>query len=555
MIFNRLLAILVISSIFISSFAKADVSAEVDRTEMALGETIDLTITSDGSDTPDLEPLKKLFSIVSVQQRNEISYINGKTSSLSRWIISITPKQSADAIIIPPINLGSEQTKPINIKLVATPKNIKSMDGKDVLKAEISFDTPTAYIQQQIILTLRIYVNEQKVVESGNLVAPTLPEFSVKQLKDNQYSKNINGIPYTVVERRYALSAQKSGDIKIPPFTLSARIINNQNRAQTQTVASNELLLKVRPKPTNYPANTPWLPAKNISLTEQWNKNIDNVLQGETLTRSINLSVMGLTSQQISPLPTQTIIGMRSYPDQPKLTDKWQQNLPVGSREEQQVLIPIKTGEITVPEIKLAWWNIDKDQLEYATLPAHKMVVTANPAYNNSPTPFSSNNSTEQTTSTSSLKTPSTSVAKVTNSELWLWQLATLVLTITTLLGFGLWLYARRQPAIIKEQPSVINPKTLLDDIKKACQDNDPQATRIALDNWAKQQPENLTDIVARHMPLAVAMEELNKALYSETETIPAWKGDQLWQAIQSLPKQELMSNTANSTLPPLYPK
>lgn len=552
MIFNRLLAILVISLLFISSLAKAEVSAEVDRTEMVFGETINLTISSDGTENPDLEPLKKLFELVGIQQVQEMNYINGKSRSLSRWIISLTPKQQVDAIVIPPISLGKEQTKPISIKLVATPKSITSVDGKDILKTQISLEVPTAYIQQQVILTLRIYANEQKVVKATNLIVPTLPDFSIKQLKDTQYSKNINGVAYTVIERRYSLSAQKSGDIKIAPFTISALVINDHNQTQSQTVASNELSLKVKPKPTNYPTNAAWLPAKNVSLTEHWNKNIDKVLQGDTLTRSVNISITGLTSQQISPLPNPTIVGIRSYPDQPKLADDWQQNTPNGNREEQQVLIPIQTGEITIPEMKIAWWNIDKDQLEFATLPAHKILVTANPAFNTAPLP---NNPTDQAANIAPNNTSTKVIQHMVSPKLWLWQLATLLLAITTLLGFGLWLYARRQPAIIKEQSPVINPKTLLDDIKKACQDKDPQATRIALDNWVKQQPENLTEMVARYTPLAEAVEELNKALYSETETTQAWQGEQLWQAIQSLPKQELTATTTNSLLPPLYPK
>ena len=82
MIFNRLLAILVISLLLISSLAKAEVSAEVDRTEMVFGETINLTISSDGTENPDLEPLKKLFELVGIQQVQEMNYINGKSRSL-----------------------------------------------------------------------------------------------------------------------------------------------------------------------------------------------------------------------------------------------------------------------------------------------------------------------------------------------------------------------------------------------------------------------------------------------------------------------------------------
>lgn len=547
MMFNRLLATLFISLLFISPLIKAEVSAEADKSEMVFGETINLTISSDGSDNPDLDSLKNLFNIVGVQQSQEVSYINGKTSSVTRWIISLTPKQKSNIIIIPPIALGKQQTKPISIKIIDTPKTLTNISGKDILKTEISLDSSSAYIQQQIILTLRIYANEQSVVRVTNLIAPTLPDFAIKQLKDHNYSRNINNLTYTIVERRYALSPQKSGELQIPSFALSAIVINDKNQSENRTVMSNDLTLKVKPKPANYPANVAWLPAKNITLEEKWNQPLDKVLQGDTLTRSITITAQGLTSQQIGPLPTPSILGVRAYPDQPKLQDTWQQNIATGSREEQQVLIPIQTGDVTIPEIKVAWWNTDKDQLEYATVAEHKIKVEANPAFNNIPNTTSPN-------ATNASNSP-TIVQKIVSPTLWLWQLSTVILAITTLLGFGLWLYARKQPAIIKEPAPVINPKTLLDDIKKACQDGDPQATRMTLDNWVKQQPENLTEMVARYSPLAEAVEELNKALYSEVETAHTWQGNSLWQAIQDLPKKEPSPDQTSSLLPPLYPK
>lgn len=550
MMFNRLLIILLISLLFISPISKAEVSAEADKSEIVFGETISLTISSDGADNPDLDTLKNLFNIMGVQQSQEVSYINGKTSSVTRWIISLTPKQKSNIIIIPPITLGKQQTKPINIKIIDKPKTLTNISGKDILKTEISLDSTSAYIQQQIILTLRIYANEQSVVRVTNLIAPSLPDFAIKQLKDHNYSQNINNLPYTIVERRYALSAQKSGELKIPSFALSAIVINDKNQSENKTVMSNELTVKIKPKPANYPAKAAWLPAKNLMLEEKWNQLPDKVLQGDTLTRSITITAQGLTSQQIGPLPNPPAMGVRAYPDQPKLQDTWQQNMSIGSREEQQVLIPIQTGDVTIPEIKVPWWNTDKDQLEYATVAGHKIKVDANPAFNNmaNTSPLNPSDAPNSTNSP-------TIVQKIVSPTLWLWQLSTIILAITTLLGFSLWIYARKQPAIIKEAPPVINPKTLLDDIKKSCQDGDPQATRLALDNWVKQQPENLTEMVARFSPLAEAVEELNKALYSEVETAHTWRGDGLWQAIQNLPKNEQPSTQTASALPPLYPK
>jgi len=133
--------------------------------------------------------------------------------------------------------------------------------------------------------------------------------------------------------------------------------------------------------------------------------------------------------------------------------------------------------------------------------------------------------------------------------------LTCLILACTTLLGFGLWWRARWQPAILRAAQTGPSPRTLLDDLKRASQANDPQATRQALDAWARQQPETLADMAARFVPLSDALDGLNGALYSETGQY--WQGEELWRAVKAIPTAEREQDPAgdSTSLPPLYPK
>ena len=140
------------------------------------------------------------------------------------------------------------------------------------------------------------------------------------------------------------------------------------------------------------------------------------------------------------------------------------------------------------------------------------------------------------------------------DDRLWLWQLSTLILACTTLLGFGLWWRARRQPAVQRAAQTGPSPRTLLDDLKRACLANDPQATRQALDAWARQQPETLADMGERFAPLSEALDGLNGALYGASEI--SWDGKDLWQAIRNMPPASASASPADSSpLPPLYPR
>jgi hypothetical protein len=98
------------------------------------------------------------------------------------------------------------------------------------------------------------------------------------------------------------------------------------------------------------------------------------------------------------------------------------------------------------------------------------------------------------------------------------------------------------------------SPRTLLDDLRRACLANDTQATRQALDAWARQQPETLADMAARFVPLSDALDGLNGALYSASGQ--RWQGEDLWQAICDLPPAQATDRAKESSaLPPLYPR
>lgn len=545
---KRLLTSLLLLTL-ISPSVWADVSARVDKSEIVIGEAINLTISTSemNGQAPDLKPLDQSFTITGMQQSSEITLINGKRSSSRNWTVTLEPKNTtAKSIIIPAITLDNEKTTPITIKIIDTPTNL-TLNGHDILKIETSLAQNTAYIQQQLLFTIRIYIDQQQErrLRINQLISAPLTDFETHELGRNNYEREINGRLYNIIELRYVLSPQKSGTLTIAPYSLAATVLEN-NVVKNKTITSDSLTIDVKPIPANYPKNAPWLPAEKVILTESWNKTPSNVQQGDTLVRTLTIQAEGLTSNQIGNIVFPTASGIKVYPEKPVLNDKWESTSPIGTRIEKSVIIPVETGDIIIPKTKLPWWNTKTNTLEYAELPEQTLHVEANPAFNN-PAPVDNNainNAQANPTPTNTMEAP-------TDSNLWLWQLATTILAITTLIGFGLWLHARKQPAIIKADSPIINPKTLLGDIKSACQANNPQLARTALDNWVKQQPENLTDLFDRHPPLAKAVDMLNKALYSEADV--NWQGSALWEAIQSLPP--ITSTTQTTSIPPLYPK
>ncbi|MGE6790794.1 BatD family protein [Pseudomonas guineae] len=545
---NRLLCTLLLSLLALNASAQS-LNATVDRTRLNAGESVELTVESQDTTLfgkPDLQPLYELFEVLGTRQVNRLSNGGTDAQASTRWIITLQPKHSG-YVVIPPLSLAQLQSAPITLHVQQDTSAADSRLAPVFIDA--SLDQESVYVQAQTVLTLRIY-HSVSLYDDSSLTPLEMPQARVEILGEPRtYEKDINGVRHGVIELRYAIFPQESGELLIPAQAFTATAVdrpasNTYNpfgprQGKVVRVKSPEIPLKVKARPASYPAAAPWLPARALSLSEAWSPQAEDTQVGDSLTRSLLLKAEGLASAQLPPLPATQVSGLRRYPDQPQLTNQVNDSGLVGSREEREALVANREGVIALPAVEVLWWNTQTDQLERSNLPARKLKVTANPNVETQP-----------------VETERPAVSEAANGQLWPWQLSTGLLSLTTLLGFILWWRARRQPAVLPSQQTGPSPRNLLDDLKRTCLANDSQATRHALDAWARQQPETLADMAARFTPLSDALDGLNGALYSESGQ--HWQGRNLWLAIRSLPAIEDLDSNTNpdtSTLPPLYPR
>lgn len=526
----------------------ADLAASIDRSRVNSGETVELTIESDDVTQfgkPDLSPLDPLFDVRGTRQINQLTTLDGSNHATTRWIITLQPKTTG-TVVIPALQLGEFKTQPISLQVDET----LGQDSDNQLEPvfiEASLDEDSVYVQAQALLTVRIY-HSVALYDDSVLTPLQLSDARVEPVGDSRtYEKVINGVRHGVIEMRYGIYPQHSGQLLIPAQMFSATMVEPRPAQGTAPQAprpgkllhvnSTEIPLTVKPKPALYPADAPWLPARSLSLGESWNPEPANVQVGDSLTRILTLKAEGLASAQLPALPSTEIAGLRRYPDQPVLSNQNSERGVIGSREDREALVPNRAGALELPAVEVVWWNTHEDHLERTSLPARTLQVAVNPSL--------------------VVDTPATPtvITAPDDGRLWIWQLTSLFLACTTLLGFGLWWRARSRPAIQRAAQTGPSPRTLLDDLRRASQANDPQATRQALDAWARQQPETLAEMAARFVPLSDALDGLNGALYSESGQY--WQGEELWRAVKAIPMAEReQAPVADSTsLPPLYPK
>lgn len=538
-------------SLIALSLQAAQLTASVDRTRLNAGETVELTLETDDVTQfgkPDMSSLEASFEVRDTRQLNSLKTLDGSSQATTRWIVTLLPRETG-SVIIPSLQLGELKSQPLTLQVMQSETKEPASHLASIF-IEASLDQDSVYVQAQAVLTLRVY-HSVSLFDDSSLSPLQVPDARVEKLGDARtYEKLINGVRHGVIETRYAIYPQQSGVLTIPSQVFSATLVQPPAEAQGQEanpfgpqpgksvrVKSAEVPLTVKPKPANYPADIAWLPARSISLEENWSPEPGTTQVGDSLTRTITLKAEGLAGAQLPPLAPTEVPSLRRYPDQPQLRNLPSERGLIGTREEREALVPGRAGAIELPAVEVTWWNTREDYLEHTSLPARTLQISNNPGLAVD-TPVSN----EQGGVT------------VIGPPVWPWQLSTLLFVCTTLLGLALWWRARGQPAIARTVQAGPSPRTVLDDLKRACLANDPQGTRQALDAWARQQPKTLAEMAARFVPLSDALDGLNGALYSETGKL--WLGEDLWRAVRKLPAAEHIQDPAGDAgLPPLYPK
>lgn len=571
---KTLAVILMLGIMVVSTAQAANISVTSDRTEIQDNESFTLEYASDSSvdDDPDFSPIEKNFHIISRSQSSNIQFINGRLDRKTTWVLVLMPKAVGD-FTIPAIKFGSDKSKPISIKV--TKATASKSKKEDLVYVEAFADRKSGFVQSQVIYTLRIYHAVRFRNASLSELELSDKDAGVEKLEENKkYSKFINGRRYQVFEKRYAIFPQNAGTLTIEPAVLDVQYIEAMRTFRNKRITSDKITIDVRPIPDiikNKKLNY-WLPASEIQLEENWSGDTDNLKIGEPLTRTVTLTATRLLSSALPDLSTKLPIkGLKHYPDQPVLDNKIVESGFIGKRQEKIAYIPSEPGKVTLPEIELYWWDTANNKMQKATLPERVITVAGGQKQlsDNRPgdaqTEDSSGSGLDSEIS-GGVGTESTSEDRVIkigglSGSLWFWtSMLLLILWVATI---GLWLNARRSSASHSSFQSSASFKSVyttdaIKSIKRACDDNDPQAAKEALlgwsvDVWPDDPPTSLGHIAERVKgKLGKELLNLNSALYKPGAG--AWNRHSLMDALQKyVDQQRKQEQTQASKIKPLF--
>lgn len=352
----------------------ATLQSQVDRQVMNSGETLELTISFDEQvlfGEPEFDSLDKDFTIVSQNRQSRIAIVNGSRESLTQWILTLSPRREGK-LLIPSFSFEGEVSDAFEIEVRKPTAMVNP--GAPVF-TEAILDQSTVYVQQQALLTLRFYTTlPLSHLEMSELA---MPDAQVIKVAESQYQKQVAGKEYMVVETRLAIFPDNSGELTIPAMRYSGVVSNRRSAfgsawfnqgGQRLSFSSDEKVLTVKPRPANATMHD-WLPSSAVRLYDRWSKDTTTLTVGEPITRTVTLNAQGLTGAQLPPLPISQLEDVRIYGDQPQLEDNTSAHGIIGNRIESMAIVPTQTGKLTLPEIRVQWWDIAADQPRETVLP------------------------------------------------------------------------------------------------------------------------------------------------------------------------------------------
>ena len=552
---RTLRSMLLLVGLLATTATYATTTAKVDRSDIELNESFTLELTTDSNIDlqPDVTVLETDFYVGQGNQLSNTTIANGQIRRSKTWTFTLMPKRAGE-LVIPPISIGNEQSSPVRIR-VSEPTYAPPGEAEVFVTSEV--DYAETYVQAQVLLTIKIY--RSVPTRQPALRNPTASgvEVLVETVgEDRSYEAIIDGTPYGVTERVFALYPQESGEIELSPARFEARVLRNGRITGRKVYESEPLsidVLPVPPPPAAYP-DAIWLPARNLLLAEDWSRDTNEVDAGEPLTRRFTVSALGQLETQIPAIESPAVAGINVYPDKPDLNRVIEPGGIRGIRKDQYALIGTTAGKVTLPALELPWWNVETGEWQVATLPERHINVL----------PSVDLVATGVGNAQASIGDPEAAVTtarpQAPAASGWWRRAAELLAALWLLTVFAWWWSTRPKKKTREPEPVPIHKQQarFLKAARKAALAGDAAGVRVALLDWGELQwpgdaPRSIGVFAGRvSAPLADELKALSRRSYGPDGG--DFNGETLAKAIRSFAVVKDDTDTGAELLPPLMP-
>ncbi|MDI9245869.1 BatD family protein [Marinobacter sp. CHS3-4] len=564
-------------SMVASAVASESLSVEPDRTRLYQGEVLTLTIKGTTKidinlsnlfdfDTsklpsPDIEKLEKDFEILGQNQRYSIRTVNSEMIGEITWTYQLAPRNPGK-VTIPSLTFRDAVSEPVTIDVVDDNPPDQNNSPRDSF-IELNADKDSVYVQEQLVLTVKLFFNGNMV--RGELSEPSHPNAIIESLgKQTEYTRYRDGLRYRVVERRYAIFPQQAGELSLPPIRFEGQTRDPSGRLKFLRDSKQLFSIPVKDVPAEFSGDT-WLPASELNLSESGLPTVSSIDTGQNLSRTLSLVAEGLPAEALPPFANNAPDGLRAYPEKPERTTVPTENGLTAKLAQTTALVPTRGGTLTLPEIRIPWWDTKTDSQKLAVIPERTFEVTgAQSQANVNTSPATGSEAPETEPGDSSSESTDGRMESGVNT----WLIVALIMLAGWVATALAWWASRRGKNTTEARPVKADEseKALFETLCQSARAGAPE-TPDHLIRWVKHlHPDrrvvSLTDAFELITEPDVEQEigRLQALTYGHAATSAEdWQGKTLTDALSRYREDKLQkkagSGSEKSPLPPLYPE
>ncbi len=540
------LVIVALSPQALADVDNGGLTASVDRNEIHANETLKLevqgeielefdlgtlfNISSIDIPAPDTTPLEEAFEILDMNQHMSVRSVNGEHSAEATWTYHLAPRESGE-LTIPELHFRNQHSQPLTVTVLPG----VSPEGSEGQQAhlDVSLHKDSVYVREQALMTQRIRYVPPLI--RGNVPPPQVDNATVDQAGEQlEYTEEIDGREWQVVERRFVITPHDTGTLEIPQQQFQGRKRNNDGEVVFLRATAAPHELDVEPPPASFSGDF-WLPASSLDVSEEWSSPPETLRAGDSISRTIRIRALGVTPEGLPRIDAAYPDSLREYPEpwesESRITDRTMESVI----EKTAALVPIEPGAAHIPEIRIPWWDVVDDVERVAVIQGRDVLVEPAAAA------LDDSNGDEEESSLPGMESTRSPGAPL--PAFWMWLAAALA-TGWLVTGIAWWRNRNRNQNAVQ---LTARERALRERFNALCRSaRQGEADTLTLlpqwvsDSFNRPQIKTVGDATAylNDPQLTREVEALERHLFASPQQRESWDGENLVSALQRIAGQ-----------------
>lgn len=345
----------------------------LENEKIYLGETVILTLEHTGlTEALPMDILEKISPERRETVGSHLRVHQSQVVEIRIYRIELNPERTG-TFSIGPFKSGDTVSNLLWLDVEEGQRKQWTMEKEDV-ELSVSLTPNRAWLQQEMLYEVQL--KHRYPLLSPAIQIPQFKGFRVIPLVKEKRTWEDAGDGWRTMEWRYLLFPENSGDTPIAGVSASGEILKSRRLKDQFSRSSPPLHVTVLPQtPTSSGHSSWWLPAKSVTLSEQWSTPATELLLGSEVNRSLTIEATGVTAEQI-PTPTvDNLRGMTVTLEHSTRSQVIEGNTVRSTARFDYRYLPTSATPVFLESVKIPWWNTQQKKHEAALLPARRIDI------------------------------------------------------------------------------------------------------------------------------------------------------------------------------------